>query len=138
MIYEKSCGFVTYREEDHVRLYLIIRASNGEYGFPKGHMELNETEYETAVRELKEETNVEVQVIDGFRRQIEYKLPHKANVMKQSVYFLGKCTAADIVCQADEVSEALFVPVEAALALLSFEDTKIILKEADLYLDTLT
>ena len=138
MIYEKSCGFVTYSEKDDVRLYLIIRASNGEYGFPKGHVELNETEYETAIRELKEETNVEVQVIDGFRRQIEYKIPNKANVMKQSVYFLGKCTAVDVVCQETEVSEALFVPIEVALELLSFEDTKNILKEVDIYLDTLS
>lgn len=138
MIYEKSCGFVTYSEKDDVRLYLIIRASNGEYGFPKGHVELNETEYETAIRELKEETNVEVQVIDGFRRQIEYKIPNKANVMKQSVYFLGKCTAVDVVCLESEVSEALFVPIEVALELLSFEDTKNVLKEADLYIDSLT
>ena len=138
MIYEKSCGFVAYREKDDIRLYLIIRASNGEYGFPKGHMELNESERETAIRELKEETNVEAQVIDGFRRQIEYKFPNKTNVMKQSVYFLGKCTAVDVVCQESEVSEVLFVPIEAALELLSFEDTKNILKEADIYLDTLS
>lgn len=137
MIYEKSCGFVTYREKDDVRLYLIIRASNGEYGFPKGHAELNETEYETAIRELREETNVEVQIIDGFRRQIEYEFPNKANVVKRSVYFLGKCTAVDVVCQEIEVSEAFFVPIEVALELLSFEDTKIILKEADMYLNTL-
>ena len=138
MIYEKSCGFVAYREKDDIRLYLIIRASNGEYGFPKGHMELNESERETAIRELKEETNVEAQVIAGFRRQIEYKFPNKTNVMKQSVYFLGKCTAVDVVCQESEVSEVLFVPIEAALELLSFEDTKNILKEADIYLDTLS
>ena len=138
MHYEKSCGFVAYKEKDDVRLYLIIRASNGEYGFPKGHVELNETEYETATRELKEETNVEVQIINGFRRQIEYKFPNKVDVMKQSVYFLGRCTEIDVVCQETEVSEVLFVPIEVALELLSFEDTRNILREADMYLDTLT
>ncbi len=137
MVYEKSCGFVAYKERQGMRLYLIIRASNGEYGFPKGHMECDETEYETAIRELKEETNIEVQVIDGFRRQIEYKLPNKVNVMKQSVYFLGKCTASDIVCQETEVSEAMFVPMEEALELLTFEATKKILKEADTYIGTM-
>lgn len=138
MHYEKSCGFVAYKEKDDVRLYLIIRTSNGEYGFPKGHVELNETEYETAIRELKEETNVEVQIINGFRRQIEYKFPNKVDVMKQSVYFLGKCSEIDVVCQETEVSEVLFVPIEVALELLSFEDTRNILREADMYLDTLT
>ena len=138
MHYEKSCGFVAYKEKDDVRLYLIIRTSNGEYGFPKGHVELNETEYETAIRELKEETNVEVQIINGFRRQIEYKFPNKVDVMKQSVYFLGRCSEIDVVCQETEVSEVLFVPIEVALELLSFEDTRNILREADMYLDALT
>ena len=52
MRYIKSCGFVVYKEINDKRLYLIIRTSNGEYGFPKGHVEENETEHETAIREL--------------------------------------------------------------------------------------
>ena len=134
MIYEKSCGFVAYTKKDGARLYLIIRSSNGDYGFPKGHMEPGETEYETAIRELKEETNVEVEIIDGFRRQIEYKLPNK-DVIKQSVYFLGKCTSVDVVAQESEVSSVLFAPLKKALELLTFEDTKRIIKEADNYVD---
>ena len=134
MIYEKSCGFIVYRKILDKREYLIIRASNGEYGFPKGHVENNETEYETAIRELKEETNIEVQIVDGFREQIEYPLISKKNVMKQSVYFLGKWLDSNIVCQETEVSEAMFVSIEKALELLSFEDTKNIIKEADAYI----
>lgn len=134
MKYEKSCGFVVYKEVQGMNYYLVIRASNGEYGFPKGHMENDETEYETAIRELKEETNIEVRIIDGFRHQIEYKLPNKENVMKQSVYFLGECITNDIVCQETEVSEAMFVSLTKAIELLTFEDTKTILKEADAFI----
>lgn len=134
MKYEKSCGFVVYKEvQDQIEV-LIIRALNGEYGFPKGHMEKNETEHETAIRELKEETNIEVQILDGFRHQIEYKLPNKENVMKQSVYFLGKCITDDIVCQEAEVSEAIFVPATKAMELLTFDATKTILKEANAFI----
>ena len=134
MKYEKSCGVVVYKNVQGIIYYLIIRASNGEYGFPKGHMENSETEYETAIRELKEETNIEVQIIDGFRRQIEYKLLNKKDIIKQSVYFLGKCIIDDIVCQGTEVSEAMFVPIEKAIELLTFEDTKTILKEANTFI----
>ena len=137
MVYEKSCGFVVYKEHQGERMYLIIRASNGDYGFPKGHVEGNETEYEAAIRELKEETNVEVEIVDGFRHQIEYALPNKPNVIKQSVYFLGKCTAESIVCQESEVSEAAFITFDTALERLSFEDTKKILKKADSYISTM-
>lgn len=134
MNYEKSCGFVVYKKVEEAIQYLLIRAKNGEYGFPKGHVENNETEHETAIRELKEETNLEVRIIDGFRYPIEYILPRKKNVMKQSVYFLGECITNNIVCQECEVSEALFVPFEEAMSLLTFEDTKKILKEANEYL----
>ena len=138
MIYEKACGFIVYRENQNIREYLIIRALNGEYGFPKGHVECDETEYETAIRELKEETNLNVQIVEGFRRQIEYKLPNKANTIKRSVYFLGRCTETNIICQETEVSEAKFVSIEKALELLSFENTKMILKEADVYIESIT
>lgn len=137
MVYELSCGFVAYQECQGERLFLIIRSRNGEYGFPKGHMENNETEYETAIRELKEETNLEVHIMEGFRRQVAYRLPKKANTMKRSVYFLGKCTGDKIVCQESEISQAMFVPMESALALLSFENTKMVLKEADAYLNSI-
>ena len=136
MTYIKSCGFVVYKELRDTRLYLVILNSSGEYGFPKGHMEGNETEHETAIRELKEETNLEVQIIEGFRYQIEYEFPNKVDVMKQSVYFLGKYTKNDIVRQESENSEAVFVPIKKALELLSFEDTRKILKEADEYIDS--
>ncbi len=116
-------------------MYLIIRSVNGEYGFPKGHVEGDETEYETAVRELKEETNLEADIVDGFRRQIEYPFPNKINVTKRSVYFLAVCAKGAIVCQPTEVAEAAFIPFDRALELLSFEDTKNILKEANDYLD---
>lgn len=134
MVYEKSCGFVVYKNQEGMRTYLIIRASNGEYGFPKGHVEGHETEHETAIRELKEETNLEVRIIDGFRRQIEYRFPSKPNVMKRSVYFLGQCTGKPLICQESEVLDAMFLPLEQALALLSFDDTKRILQEADEYM----
>jgi len=133
MQYEKSCGFVAYKDEGGVRRYLVIRSQKGECGFPKGHMEGDETEHETAIRELKEETNAEAAIIPGFRKQIEYSFLNKPGVTKITVYFLGKCTADDIVCRAGEVAGAEFAPFDRAMQLLSFEDTRNVLKEADAY-----
>ena len=55
MNYEKSCGFVVYKKIDNINYYLLIKSLNGDVGFPKGHMELGETEIQTAIRELKDE-----------------------------------------------------------------------------------
>ena len=134
MKYIKSCGFVVYKRINNENFYLIIQSLNGDIGFPKGHMEEDETELQTAIRELKEETGVTVDYVPDFREQIEYKLPKTDNIMKQSVYFLGKCTSDNIVCQETEVSAAKFVSFEDALKILTFDETKNILKNAELFI----
>lgn len=123
MEYIKSCGFVVFKRSHGQIHYLIIRAWNGEYGFSKGYVENNESEYETAIRELKEETNIEVQIVNGFREQVEYKFPKRENVIKQCVYFLGEWVRNDIKGQEKEVSEAKFVTYQEAMELLTFEET---------------
>ena len=134
MLFEKSCGFVVYRDTDQGREYLIIQVSHGEYGFPKGHVEEGETELETAIRELKEETALEVQVVEGFRREIAYRLKANMNITKQAVYFLGKAKAGQLVCQESELLGAEFLSLDQALARLTFDSIIEILKEADAFL----
>ena len=134
MTYIKSCGFVAYKRIENINHYLIIQSLNGDVGFPKGHMESGESELETAIRELKEETGVDVKVIQGFRRQIEYQLRRIPDTIKQSVYFLGQCTSDKIICQEAEVAEASFISYEDALKILTFEETKNILKDAEIFI----
>ncbi len=129
--YIKSCGVVAYKTLENVNYYLVIRSINGDIGFPKGHMEVGETEIETAVRELKEETNIGVKIAQGFRQQIEYPLPGRGDAIKQSVYFLGRCTSDNIICQVSEVADATFLPYSEALKAITFDDTKKILKLAE-------
>ena len=135
MRYVKSCGFVAYKQIGNENYYLIIKSLGGDVGFPKGHMESGESELETAIRELKEETGISVNVIPGFRRQIEYELRRIPDTVKQSVYFLGECISDNIVCQEAEVTEAGFFSYEDALKLLTFEETKNILEDAEKFLD---
>ena len=136
MRYIKSCGFVAYKQIENKNYYLIIKSLNGDIGFPKGHMEIGESELQTAIRELKEETGAEVEVISGFRYQIEYPLPCVPDAIKQSVYFLGKCTSERIICQESEVDSAEFIPYEDAIKMLTFEETKNILRDAELFIQS--
>ena len=136
MRYIKSCGFVAYKQIENKNYYLIIKSLNGDIGFPKGHMEIGESELQTAIRELKEETCAEVEVISGFRYQIEYPLPRVPDAIKQSVYFLGKCTSERIICQETEVDSAEFIPYEDAIKMLTFEETKNILRDAELFIQS--
>ena len=49
---EKSCGAIIFNDGK----VLVVKQTSGFYGFPKGHVEIGETEKETAIRETKEET----------------------------------------------------------------------------------
>ena len=133
MQYVKSCGFIVYKQVDGENYYLVIKSTNGDVGFPKGHVESGETELQTAIRELKEETNVDVEIIEGFRKQIEYPLPKRPDVIKQSVYFLGRAVTDDVICQEGEVINAAFVSYDDAMRTLTFEDTRRLLEDAKTY-----
>ena len=56
--FHKSCGVLVYRDENGVREYLLALQMGDNWSIPKGHMEAGETEEETALRELFEETGV--------------------------------------------------------------------------------
>lgn len=136
MRYIKSCGYVAYKQIGNKNFYLIIKGKNGDVGFPKGHTEQGESEMQTAIRELMEETGVRVEHIDGFRRQIEYKLPRVPDAIKQTVYFLGRCVTEKIIIQETEVAKAGFMSYESALEALTFEETKKILTDAEAFINS--
>ena len=61
MKHEKSCGALVYRKHgDRTELLLIKHRFGGHWSFPKGHVELGENEFQTALREVKEETGLDV------------------------------------------------------------------------------
>ena len=128
----KSCGFIAFTRVGEENHYLIIKGLNNDVGFPKGHVESGESEIETAVRELREETNIEVDMLEGFRHEIEYKIPRTRDVYKLTVYFLGKCRdVSTLKRQECEIKDARFVPYETARKILTFDEARQMLDAAE-------
>lgn len=101
-LFRKSCGVIVSRQTEIAREFLLLfqRVSHS-WSFPKGHMEAGETEMETALRELREETGLTA-VLDPDRRAVvEYDIPPKTR--KQVVYFSGQ-TEGDIRLQPKEIA----------------------------------
>ncbi|MBQ8579753.1 MAG: NUDIX domain-containing protein [Oscillospiraceae bacterium] len=85
----RSCGVLPWREENGRKEYLIVFEQFSQcWSLPKGHMEAGETEAETALRELFEETGLTAQLDTGKSATIEY--PITPICKKQVVFFPGR------------------------------------------------
>lgn len=133
MKYEKSCGALCYRiEDDKIYLLLIRHKCGGHWSFPKGHVEKGETETQTALREVKEETNVTVNLKEGFRESVHYY--PKPNIKKQVVYFIGDTDSSEFKRQEEEISEITWAELGEAYNMVSFKNDKKLISRADAFL----
>lgn len=136
MNYEKSCGVVIYRKEKEKIEYLIIRQKNdSHWGFPKGHVEERETENETAIREVKEETGLDINLMDNFRVTDKYII--KGNTMKEVVFFLGKAEEGEVTMQPEEISDYKWADESLAKQLLTYESSKKVMFKANIYIQNI-
>ena len=132
MILEKSCGAVVYCEAEEGRLYLLEHMVGGHYAMCKGHVEGNETESETAIREIREETGITVTLDTGFRETVTYS-PRPGH-MKDVIYFIGRADSMDTVNQPEEVQGICWLPYGEAMKRITFGTDKAILEKAEKYL----
>ena len=129
MTWEKSCGaLVVRREEDNYYILMIRHKAGGNRSFPKGHMEEGETEYETALREVMEETSSRIAIVSDFRSTVTYR--PSPGVMKEVVYFLAFTTNADIKAREGEIAEVEWIPLDRAEACLAHENDKTVFRAA--------
>ena len=120
---EKSCGAIVIKDNK----VLIIKQKRGFYGFPKGHMEAGETEQETAIREVKEETNIDIKIDSNYRYETHYIVDN--NIYKTVVLFKAESLTNNTSCDDTEVAECLWLNFDDAIEKLSYNDLKEILKK---------
>lgn len=134
---EMSCGAVVYNIFEGTTKFLLIKHVNGKHwAFPKGHVENNETKVETALREIKEETGLDVELDDHFCKMVSYNVnPH---ILKDVFYFVAKTKAgADKVSlQKEEISKYGWFDFYEALSVLTFQNDKNVLISAKEYLES--
>ena len=134
MRYEKSCGAVVYRKHHgNTEILLIRHIRSGCWSFPKGHMEEGETEMQTAVREIKEETNIDISIDDPtFRETIEYS--PRRGLLKSVVYFIGRAVSFDAAPQETEIAQLRWTEIGRAGGLLAYENDRMLVSRVKAYL----
>ena len=123
MKYEKSCGAIVI-EDGKV---LLVKHNAGHWDFPKGHVEEGETEFETAIREVKEETNIDIKIEKENRYISEYS--PKEDVMKTVIYFLGEKIGGEDKPQIEEISDVEWVDVNKAVERITHQRSKDIMMQ---------
>lgn len=126
---EKSCGAVIVTKEKQNLKFLLIKHHNGgHWAFPKGHVEGNETEEETALREIMEETQLTVELDTHFRHAVRYS-PYEGSV-KDVIYFIAYAAEQTIHKQDEEVLDSAWLSYEEALVQVTYENDRKILQAA--------
>ncbi len=116
---EKSCGTIVINDNK----VLVIRQKQGFWGFPKGHIEEGESEIQTAIRETKEETNLDVVIEDETRFCLNYIIEDK-QINKYVVYFIAKAINNDVKLQIEEIDDIAWVDIEKIEDILTFDNLK--------------
>lgn len=127
---ERSCGAVVFTEHGGQRYYVLVKG--GYVGLPKGHMERGESERQTAVREVQEETCVSSHIIPGFRRVVLYHMPNGND--KRVVYFLARFDHQEAHQNPEEFLKVMVLPYQEAVHTLTFENDKVTLRAAERFL----
>ncbi len=128
---EKSCGAVVYNPKNEK--FLIIKMKNGNWGFPKGHMEGEESEIETAYREVMEETGINIKIFHSFKESIKY-IP-SPNTLKEVVFFIGISQTESVSVDKNEIEDFMWCYYEEALKLITYKLQRDVLEKAAKYLN---
>ncbi|MBI5031300.1 MAG: NUDIX domain-containing protein [Chloroflexi bacterium] len=131
MIEEKSAGAVVFHRNTQIEYLLLF---SNYWGFPKGHIEKGEDERAAAIREIREESGLQVTLVEGFRQVDKYFFRHKGElVRKEAVFFLAEATSAESRLS-HEHSAMVWLSFEQALARLNYEGGRNVLRQAHEFL----
>ncbi|MFC6289588.1 bis(5'-nucleosyl)-tetraphosphatase [Levilactobacillus angrenensis] len=135
MITENASGAVVYRLVDDQIQYLLLKSATSDFwGFPKGHVEGDESDIATAVREIREETQLVVAINPEFHADLDYDM---ANGHHKHVVLYTALVPADsqITRQVAEISEFGWFDYPTARQTLSYDNLKGLLDQANTYLE---
>lgn len=131
---EKSCGAVVFRKNREVK-HLLLHYGSGHWDYVKGQVEPNETEKDTVMRELREETGIaDASFVEDFREEISYFFRREGKtIYKKVVFFLVEAHTSKVALSYEHVGYE-WLNMQNAVERLTFNNAKKVLKKAHKFL----
>lgn len=133
-----SSGIVIVDGFHAQREYLLLHYRANHWDLPKGKIEKGETKEQAALRELKEETGLTAQLLPGFQEMVGYWFRDykQGELAYKTVYFfVGQANEKHVVIS-DEHIGYVWLPYQAAIERLSYDNAKELIKKAESFIDT--
>ena len=134
---ERSAGGVVIRLIDGQEHVLLIRDPYHNWGLPKGHLEAGEGANDAALREVREETGLECELIGEALPTIDWYFRREGRLVhKFCDFYLMRSTGGETVPAADEgITECLWFPLRSAIRQITYDNARGVIEEAARVLD---
>lgn len=133
MLKETAYGIIPLKlEQGSWKVFLVQHKKSFHWGFPKGKEEKGETPQKTALRELREETSLELK---SFLQESpffeEYCFERNGQSVAKTVgYFLGEVFGLPKICENELMDSGWFLLKEAR-GKLTFENASLLLENIE-------
>lgn len=120
---ERSAGGVVVRGEQAIVIVPTRRGAQGQkvLALPKGHVDPGETPDRTALREVREETGVDAELVEKLGEVRYFYQRDGKRIFKRVTFYLFAYRGGSLEDHDDEVEEARWMPLAEAAAALSYD-----------------
>ena len=129
---ETSAGGVIFRRLEGEPYVLLIRDRYHHWGFPKGHLEGEETPADAALREVREETGLAELVLGPRLQTIDWFFRFRGRLIHKFCHFyLIESPTGEPVPQLEEgITECVWLPLGRAIESISYDNAREVLRAA--------
>ena len=123
---EESCGIIPLKQENGIwQVLLILHQGGRHWAFPKGHGNPGETAVDSARRELKEETGLDIEkFLQDDPLTERYQFHRKREIVVKTVQYFPALVSGNLQLQAEEIRDAKWVPLKESPRYLTFREAK--------------
>jgi 8-oxo-dGTP pyrophosphatase MutT (NUDIX family) len=130
MLEERSAGAVIFSKDMQ---FLLLKYGSGHWDFVKGNIEEEESEIETVLREIEEETSIprsKIEIIPPFQEKIEYFYRRARELVhKEVLYYLAKSSTKRVKLSYEHQDYA-WLYYDFAQKRVTYDNSKRILERA--------